>query len=71
MHVKKKSRNLPDVCIRNVNINLQSLCLFLFGVMLSYLKGKTKEAVYMDSCDSHGRSTYNDETDPDYLQVSV
>lgn len=32
---------------------------------------KTKEAKNMDSCDSHGRSTYNDETDPDYLQVSV
>ncbi len=44
MHVKKKSRNLPDVCIRNVKINLQSLCLFLFGVMLLYLREKTKEA---------------------------
>lgn len=25
----------------------------------------------MDSCDSHGRSTYNDGADLDYFQVSV
>ena len=42
MYVKKKSMNLPDVCIRNVNINLQSLCLFLFDDMLLYIREKNK-----------------------------
>ena len=34
-------------------------------------KRKNKGGENMDSCDSHGRSTYNDGSDPDYFQVSV
>ena len=47
MHVKKKSMNLPDVCISNVNINLQSLCLFLFDDMLLYIKKKKQRRRYI------------------------
>ena len=67
-----------QACVWTVTYKLQILQKIWFTfkidsvIILAQIKDKDlKEAKYMDSCDSHGRTIYNGGTVLDYFQVSV